>query len=86
MSARYTLAFERIRALLESRSQAQPLLEAEEIRRQLGGWPSIRTVRRYVESIRNGDVQIGRHGQTSHINVDTVSSTVSTAGESGRRV
>ena len=66
MSARYGTAFERIRAILAARSQAQPLLEAQEIRAQLGGSPSIRTVRRYIESIRNGDGQkIGRRGQTS---------------------
>jgi hypothetical protein len=84
MSARYTLAFERIRALLESRSQAEPLLEAEEIREQLGGWPTVRTIQRYVEQIRGEQIVVQR--QTLRPTIGTVSPMVSTAGHPGERV
>jgi len=63
VSARYRTAFERIRAILVGRSQAEPLLQAEEIRSQLGGWPSTRTIQRYIERIRAD--QIGVQRQTS---------------------
>lgn len=53
MTARYPAAFQRIRALLAARSQAEPLLEAEEIRAILGGWPDVRTIQRYVARIRD---------------------------------
>jgi hypothetical protein len=54
---RYRAAFESVRALLAARSQAEPLLEADEIRTALGGWPSLRTVQRYVEDIRSAGAQ-----------------------------
>jgi hypothetical protein len=54
MSARYASALEEIRAILASRTQAQPLLEAADVWDELTCWPipSLRTIRRFVEQIR----------------------------------
>lgn len=56
MTIHYRTAREQIEAMLSSRTQADPLLEAEEIWDELDCWPvpSVRTVQRYMDEIRNG--------------------------------
>ena len=70
MSAHYRAAREEIRAILASRTQAQPLLEAADIWDELTCWPlpSLRTIRRFMEQIRAESVEmldkeVGRDGQ-----------------------
>jgi len=94
MTARYASALEQIRAILSSRTQAEPLLEAEDLWNEINCWPvpSLRTIRRFMEQIRaeaevgHDGHQVGHRGQTTQPGVDTVSSTVSTAGRAGTRV
>jgi len=65
MTARYSSALEEIRSLLASRSQADPVLEARDVWEELTCYPvpSLRTVRRLMEQIRN-DQEFGRRGQS----------------------
>jgi len=58
----YRPAIEQVREILAGRSQAQPLLEARDVWDLLNCWPvpSVRTVRRYMEQIRDEN---GHHGQ-----------------------
>ena len=66
MTAHYASALEEIRAILASRTQAQPLLEAQDIWDALTCWPipSLRTIRRFMEQIRaESEVGHGRDGQ-----------------------
>jgi hypothetical protein len=64
MSARYASALEEIRAILTSRTQAQPLLEAQDVWDALTCWPipSLRTIRRFMEQIR-AESEVGHDGQ-----------------------
>jgi len=54
MTARYASALEEIRAILEKRTKADPLLEAADVWDELTCWPipSLRTIRRFMEQIR----------------------------------
>ena len=65
MTTRYASALEEIRSLLGSRSQADPQLEAPDVWEELTCYPvpSLRTVRRLMEQIRNEG--LGRRGQSS---------------------
>lgn len=70
MSARYASALDEIRAILASRTQAQPLLEAADVWDELTCWPipSLRTIRRFMEQIRAESVEmlakeVGHDGQ-----------------------
>lgn len=82
MSARYASALEEIRAILASRTQAQPLLEAAQVWDELTCWPipSLRTIRRFMEQIRaESEVRYdhdghrhGHHGQTTAPDVGSV--------------
>lgn len=64
MNARYTDAYSEIAGILAARTQAEPLLDAKDVWRQLTCWPlpSPRSVRRYMERIRKQ--RIGHRGQT----------------------
>jgi hypothetical protein len=52
--SRYATAYEQIRAILESRTQAQPLMTAKHMSNELTCWPvpPLRTIRRYMEQVR----------------------------------
>jgi hypothetical protein len=54
MAGRYATALEQIRALLASRSQAQPLMTAKHISDELTCWPvpPLRTIRWYMQQVR----------------------------------
>jgi hypothetical protein len=60
--SRYATAFEQIRAILESRSQAMPILTCKHVSDELTCWPipPLRTIRRYMEQVRN---EFGHRGQ-----------------------
>lgn len=64
MSGRYATALEQIRAILHSRTQGQPILQAKHVSDELTCWPipPLRTIRRYMERIR-AEADIGHHGQ-----------------------
>lgn len=65
MSAHYREAQEQIRAILASRTQAEPLLEGAEVWELLTCYPvpSVRTVQRYIDAIRHGEgFDVERHG------------------------
>ncbi len=64
MTKRYESALEEIRALLSSRSQADPVLEARDVWDELTCYPvpSLRTIRRLIEQIR-AEAGVGRRGQ-----------------------
>jgi len=68
----YKPAIDQVREILAARSQAEPLLEARDVWDLLECWPvpSLRTVQRYMNEIRNeGSVverqNIGVRRQTS---------------------
>jgi hypothetical protein len=56
-------AYDEIRELLASRTQADPLLTAQDIWDLLEGWPvpNVRTVQRYMDHIRNEKSVVERH-------------------------
>lgn len=64
MTTRYASALAEIRALLASRTQADPTLDARDVWEELTCYPvpSLRTVRRLMEQIRD-EAGFGRHGQ-----------------------
>lgn len=66
MAGRYVTAYDQIRELLASRSQAEPILQAKHVSDELTCWPipPLRTIRRYVEQIR-AEAGIDRRGQTA---------------------
>ena len=66
MAGRYATALEQIRALLQSRSQAQPILQAKHISDELNCWPvpPLRTIRRYMEQVRK-EFKTGHRGQVA---------------------
>ena len=55
MASRYATAFEQIRAILESRTQAMPLLTCKHLSDELTCWPipPLRTIRRFMEQVRS---------------------------------
>jgi hypothetical protein len=61
--SRYATAYEQIRAILESRTQAQPLMTAKHMSNELTCWPvpPLRTIRRYMEQVRS-ESEIGHRG------------------------
>lgn len=65
MTTRYAPALKEIRALLGSRSQADPVLEARDVWEELTCYPvpSLRTVRRLMEQIR-AEAEFGHRGQS----------------------
>jgi hypothetical protein len=67
MAGRYASAFQQIREILESRTQAQPILQAKHVSDELTCWPipPLRTIRRYMEHVRQVRKlsEIGRRGQ-----------------------
>jgi hypothetical protein len=58
----YGPAFEQVRQILASRTQAEPLLEAKDIWHQLTCWPvpPLRTVQRYMHEIRTAQPVVER--------------------------
>jgi hypothetical protein len=66
VTGRYATAFEQIREILESRTQASPILQAKHVSDELTCWPipPLRTIRRYMEQVRK-ESENGRRGQTS---------------------
>lgn len=52
--SRYATAFEQIRAILESRTQAMPILTCKHVSDELTCWPipPLRTIRRFMEQVR----------------------------------
>jgi hypothetical protein len=58
----YKPAIDQVREILGSRSQAEPLLEARDIWDLLDCWPvpSVRTVQRYMNEIRNEGTVVER--------------------------
>lgn len=70
MTGRYATAYEQIRAILESRTQADPILNANDISDELTCWPipPLRTIRRYMEHVRIESEKsrlLGHRGQTA---------------------
>jgi hypothetical protein len=61
MSSRYATAFEQIREILESRTQAMPILTCKHLSDELTCWPipPLRTIRRFMEQVRN---EVNDHG------------------------
>jgi hypothetical protein len=54
VAGRYATAFAQIREILESRTQAQPLMTAKHVSDELTCWPipPLRTIRWYMERVR----------------------------------
>ncbi len=63
MAGRYASALEQVRAILASRSQAEPILQAKHLSDEFACWPipSLRTIRRMMEQVRLEAA--GRRGQ-----------------------
>lgn len=63
--SRYATAYEQIRAILESRTQAQPILQAKHVSDELTTWPipPLRTIRWYMEKLRQESCRHGKKTQ-----------------------
>lgn len=64
MSGRYATALEQIRAILDSRTQGQPILQAKHVSDELTCWPvpPLATIRRYMHRVRSEPANV-RHEQ-----------------------
>jgi len=62
--ATYGTAYEQIRVLLASRSQAEPILQAKHVSDELTCWPvpPLATIRRYMHRVRSEPANV-RHEQ-----------------------
>jgi hypothetical protein len=68
MTTRYTAALAEIRSILSGRTQADPMLEAQDVWEELTCYPvpSLRTVRRLMDKVRS-ETGFVRRGQTARL-------------------